>query len=402
MIVYTGKQAYAKHVEDLISGLAWSGTGVFLGDRQVIDSFDSQIMRGVAFTVKQGALALKLCRKYQNILVGMFGTNAITIIENETFASPLRIPVTSTKSITVVKQPKKCIRVTFPFDNKIVESIKAYKKDNPNDWSEWNMDEKAWEFGLTEGNVLWIGNNLLDRGFAADDTFLDFFEKIHEILFDMESYAPALAFEDDKLIFKNVHETVPQPSSNNILDGLLLAKRYGIDVWDDECEKFLKSDALTGVTREFLRKEFSEELKFLAVHHKLKEFDQLLTADQSIMIVIPPENELNHLKKWHEHLISLGYTEKDMTVMFRVDNVTNKDFNDYVRDKKLNTPIHKDMKFVFVSRRIKKPLVQSGINFGLAISCDPLGSHVNTKKIINDKYNTIVYVDNGFPENEKL
>jgi hypothetical protein len=134
----------------------------------------------------------------------------------------------------------------------------------------------------------------------------------------------------------------------------------------------------------------------------LKEFNQLLTADHSVMIVIPPENELNHLKKWHEHLKSLGYSNTDMTVMFRVDNVVNKAFNEYIKDNGLNTPIHKNMKFVFVSRRIKKPLVQSGINFGVAISCDPLGSHVNTKKIINDKYNTIVYVDNGNAENEEL
>jgi len=82
-----------------------------------------------------------------------------------------------------------------------------------------------------------------------------------------------------------------------------------------------------------------------------------------------------------------------MTVMFRVDNITNKAFNDYVRDNKLNTPIRKDMKVVFVSRRIKKPLVKSGIDFGLVISCDPLGSHQSLKKILDDKYNSIMWVD---------
>ena len=397
--MYTSK---ANHVEDLISALAWSGEGIFGGDRQIIDSFDSQISRGVAYTTKQGALALKLCQKYRNILTRLCGPNVSTIIENELFASPLRTPTISNKSITVVKQPSKYIKVTFPFDNKLVEKIREFKKNNPDDWSEWHMEDKFWMFGLTEGNVLWLGNNLLPNGFTADDLFLDFFEKIHEILFSMEEYAPSLVYENGQPSFKNVHESVPQPSNENILDALLLAKRYGIDIWDDECEKYLKSDVLTGVTREFLRKEFSEELKFLSVHHKLKEFNQLLTADHSVMIVIPPDNELAHLKKWHRHLISLGYTNLDMTVMFRTDNDINRQFNEYIKEHNLNAPIHKNMKFVFVSRRIKKPLVQSGIDFGLAISCDPLGSHVNTKKIINDKYNTIVYVDNGTPENEEL
>jgi hypothetical protein len=397
--MYTQK---ANHVEDLISALAWSGEGIFGGDRQIIDSFDTQISRGVAYTTKQGALALKLCQKYRSTLVRQFGATVDSIIENETFASPLRTLVTSNKAITVVKQPSKYIKVTFPFDTKLVEKIREFKKENVDDWSEWNMEEKHWMFGLTEGNIMWVGNNLLPNGFSADEQFLEFYEKIQEILVDMENYAPSLVYDNGQLVFKNVHESVPQPSTDNTLDALLLAKRYGIEVWDDFCDNFLKSDNLTGITREFLRKDFSDELKFQAVHHKLKEFNQLLNADHSVMIVIPPENELAHLKKWHNHIISLGYTNSDITVMFRVDNVVNRAFNEYIKDNNLNSPIHKDMKFVFVSRRIKKPLVQSGINFGLAISCDPLGSHINTKRIINDKYNTIVYVDNGMPENEEL
>jgi hypothetical protein len=385
-------------VEDLISGLAWSGEGIFIGDRQIIDSFDSQCARGSAFTIKQGALAIKLCKKYQNFLVSRFGSNVDDIINNEKFHQPLRATTLSNKTISVVRGERKYIKVTFPYSEDLVKKIREFKKENPADWSDWNHDEKCWMFGLTEGNIIWIGNNLVPNGFTADQDFLDFYEKIQEILMSMEKYAPMMEFDNEVLRFKNVYESVPQPSSNNILDGLLLAKQYGIEVWDEICEKYLKSEKIGEITKKFIMKEFADEVKFHSKDYKLSDFDQLLSSAYSVMIVIPPERELNHLKKWHTHIISLGYTSADITVMFRTDNEINKEFNEYIKEHKLNTPISKNLKFVFVSRRIKKPLVQSGINFGIAISCDPLGSHVNTKKIINDKYNTVVYVDNGDAE----
>jgi len=388
----------ASHVEDLISRLAWNGDGVFLGDRQIIDSFDSQCSRGIAFTVKQGALAIKLCKKYRNLLIGYYGSNVDDIITNEKFGQPLRQVTPSNKTVSIIRGEKKYIRITFPYNEDLVKKIREFKKDNPVDWSEWYADEKCWAFGVTEGNIIWIGNNLLPSGFTADQEFLDFYEKIQEILVDMEKYAPMLTFDNDVLKFKNVYESVPQPSSNNILDGLLLAKQYGVEVWDNDCENYLNSEKIGEITKKFIMKEFADEVKFHSKDYKLSDFDQLLSSAYSVMIVIPPERELNHLKKWHTHIISLGYTSADITVMFRTDNEINKEFNEYIKEHKLNTPISKNLKFVFVSRRIKKPLVQSGINFGIAISCDPLGSHVNTKKIINDKYNTVVYVDNGDAE----
>jgi hypothetical protein len=393
--MYTRK---ADYVEDLISGLAWSGEGIFIGDRQIIDSFDTQISRGSAYTVKQGALAIKLCRKYQNFLVGLFGSVVEDILLQEKFQMPLRTLVYSDKSISVVREETKYIKVTFPYNDDLVKKIRDFKKENPNDWSEWNSDEKFWQFSLTEGNILWIGNNLVPAGFSADQDFMDFYEKIQEILENIETHAPMLVFKKTGTTFKNVYESVPQPPQFDILGSLVLAKQYGINVWDEICENYLKSEKVGEVTRKFLTKDFNDELKIYSREHKLKDFDQLLTAEHSVMIVIPPDRELDHLKKWHKHINSLGYQNSDITVMFRTDNETNREFNEYIKEHKLNTPIHKDMKFVFVSRRIKKPLVQSGINFGIAISCDPLGSHINTKKIINDKYNTVVYIDNGSAE----
>jgi len=385
------------NLEDLISSMAWGQASVFKMDEKIISSFDNQIMMGRALTVKQGALALKLCRKYRQQLIINLGQNVNRVIDNEIWGQPLREFTPQTKRIEVVKKSefkfKHYIKVSFPYDENLVKKVREFKNDKSGDWADWDGDNKVWMFSLTEGSVLWLGNNLIPLGFSADSQFLEFFEKIQEILEKIEDHVPSMVLENGQPMFKNTHPGVPLPSSDKILDALFLAKLYGIDVWDENCENFINSSEISPITRKFLKKEIGHEMTVKAKEHELTCFDQLINSIDSIMVVIPENQELGHLKKWHRHLFSLGYTENDMTVMFRVDNITNKAFNEYVRDNKLNTPIRKDMKVVFVSRRIKKPLVKSGIDFGLVISCDPLGSHQALKRILDDKYNSIMYID---------
>lgn len=397
MIFNIGPIRVPSFIEDLISDMAWGRIGLFKNDESIVQSFDTQINLGKSLTTKQGALAAKLCKKYRSQLVSLHGQTIEKIIDDEIFKDPLRTYVPPGKTITTVKSSdyyqRNVIKVSFPYDEELVKKCRDFNKENPSEWSQWHQDDKVWLFSLTEGSVMWLGNNLLSQGFSADPQFLENFEKIQEILEKMEDHTPSMVIENDQPVFKNTHLSVPTPNSNKVLDALFLAKLYGIDVWDEKCEKFINSPEISPLTRKFLKKEIGHEMTVKAKSHELSCFDQLFNAIDSVMIVIPEHQELSYLKKWHEHLFSRGYTENDMTVMFRVDNITNRAFNDYVRDNKLNTPIHRGMKFVFVSRRIKKPLVKSGIDFGLVISCDPLGSHQALKKILNDKYHSIVYVD---------
>lgn len=390
-----------KSIEDIVIDMSWGRINLFKADETVINSFETQINLGRTFTVKQGALAVKLCQKYRNSLVALYGPSVEIIIDGPIFQSPLREYTPPVKSITVGQGSKAKISVSFPYDERIVKIIKEFAVKHPSESAVWDQEEKIWKFSLTEGSVNWLGNNLVPLGFTVDERFLEFFEKIHEILENMEAYAPSMAVVDGMPVFKNTHPSIPLPANDKILDALFLAKLYAIDVWDENCENFINSPEISPITRKFLKKEIGHEMTVKAREHELECFDQLINSIESIMVVIPEHQELGYLKKWHKYLFSLGYTENDMTVMFRVDNITNKAFNDYVRDNKLNTPIRKDMKVVFVSRRIKKPLVKSGIDFGLVISCDPLGSHHALKKILDDKYNSIVYVDR-LEENETL
>lgn len=387
-----------KSLEDLISYMSWGNFVLNANDSKIVQSFDNQLVMGRGLTVKQGALALKFCKKYRAQLSQFAKTNVDSIIDNEVWARPLREFVAAAPKVRIVKGKNPFLGVTFPYSDQLVQKIRKFKEEFKENWADFHQDEKEWRFSLTEGSINWVANNIISENFSVDDQFFEFYDKIQEISENIENYAPRLVIEDDRPVFKNTHESVPQPHNDKILDALFLAKMYGIDVWDENCENFINSEKVEPLTRKFLEKDVGIDMTINAKEYDISCFGQLLKSMTATMIVIPEHQELLHLKKWHEYLISLGYTENDMTVMFRVDNITNKAFNDYVRDHKLNTPISKDMKFVFVSRRIKKPLVKSGIDFNLAICCDPLGSHVAIKKILNDKYNTIVYIDDALPK----
>lgn len=388
-----------RYVEDLIRELNCTN-GVSSIDSSILGSFFTQIIQGKGFTHKQGALALKLAKKYQKQLIISCGHNIVNIIDDKKFEIPLREHQTISSKIRIVKDPSKYISVIFNYNEDIVKNIRKFKETNKNDSAEWNSDSKEWKFSLTEGSIAWLGNNLLPLNFEADSLFLEFYEKIQEILKNMDKFAPQLIIDHDQLKFVNVNSEVPQPKTNDILSALLLAKNYGIEVWDEKVEEFINSEKIGIFTKKFIRKEFGDNMVVKSTEHPIEDFSQLLQSVKSAMIVIPQDQELRYIQKWHQFLKSLNFSEKDMTVMFRTDNLKNSkgvvirsEFNNYIKENKLNSPLDETIKFVFVSRRIKKPLLKSGKNFDIVISCDNLGDSQAIKKVLNEKYNAIIYKD---------
>jgi len=80
-----------------------------------------------------------------------------------------------------------------------------------------------------------------------------------------------------------------------------------------------------------------------------------------ILVILPTENPLDNLIKLHKGLTNIIF-EQDMSVLFRVDNDkdTGKHFNDYIRLNKLNNPLDKNTKVVYInSSKFPKPLLKS-------------------------------------------
>ncbi len=73
-----------------------------------------------------------------------------------------------------------------------------------------------------------------------------------------------------------------------------------------------------------------------------------------LLVIIPENNPLDYISKMYESLKGF-ISPTDMTTMFRLDNKDDKEFNQYIKDKKLNNPLDKNTKVVYISSNKKYP-----------------------------------------------
>ena len=386
------------HIEDLICRLASDGVYLFSqevpvwsGDRAVIQSLAAAHTQGRAYTQKQRDLVMRLVKKYQSALVGEFGKLATDAIDLTSF----RFPVAEAKSSTkYIKIENKKILVSFPYSEKLVENIKKFKASTKVKLAEWDVDKKVWAFDLEESNVLWVANNLMTPEFTVDDNFLEIFEEITQVLENIEDHVPILVNTEAGFKFANGHKTLPDIDADNVIEAVLLAKHYGISVWDEKVSNLLKNEEISPVLDKFINETGSENLNFDLSTTNIDQFKDLFKFNVPVLIVIPAGYELKYLKNWYFWLKSQNFQEKDISVMFRLENTVGRDFNDYVRTFELNTPLHENTKIVFISQKLPKPIIKSGIDFKFVLNLGNItGVHYSITSYLQNEPCMIKYTD---------
>ena len=386
------------HIEDLICRLASDGVYLFSqevpvwsGDRAVIQSLAAAHTQGRAYTQKQRDLVMRLVKKYQSALVGEFGKLATDAIDLTSF----RFPVAEAKSSTkYIKIENKKILVSFPYSEKLVENIKKFKASTKVKLAEWDVDKKVWAFDLEESNVLWVANNLMTPEFTVDDNFLEIFEEITQVLENIEDHVPILVNTEAGFKFANGHKTLPDIDADNVIEAVLLAKHYGISVWDEKVSNLLKNEEISPVLDKFINETGSENLNFDSSTTNIDQFKDLFKFNVPVLIVIPAGYELKYLKNWYFWLKSQNFQEKDISVMFRLENTVGRDFNDYVRTFELNTPLHENTKIVFISQKLPKPIIKSGIDFKFVLNLGNItGVHYSITSYLQNEPCMIKYTD---------
>jgi hypothetical protein len=386
------------YIEDLICRLGNTGSYLFSNpislwamDEKVVHSLAANPSAGRGFTEKQRSLVLRLCKKYQGQLTADLGIAVTVALDTPEFKFNLVEPTLQEKSIKI---EGKEILVKFPFSEEIVEKIRKFKSEVKVKTVEWNGDSKAWKFALEENNVLWITQNILNDSFAVDPEFLEFSGQISEILENMENYVPTVAYENNQYLFKNVYRTVPQPTSNDLIETLLLAKHYGISTWDETVENLIKNANFSPVLTSFLEESISNKPEFDVNENSIDQFTELFKHNVPALIIIPGYGEFFTLKTWTTWLKSQGFNEKDISVLFRLSSDTGGMFNELVKQNNLNNPIDENTKIVFVSQKIPKPLIKSGIEFKLIVNLGSLsGVHYSVSTYLDGRADVIRYTD---------
>lgn len=385
------------YIEHLIDRLANGGIYMFSPvipiskqDITIVNSMSSQVERDIGYTEKQRRLSLNFVGKYQSVLTDVLKMDIAEILLNPTFKFPVR-SLQYEKKISIVQiNNSKVIKVQFPYNSNIVNSFQLYKTtciDFIRSEIAWNGEQSAWLFGFNEPNILFLSNLLLND-FSCDDEFALLASETVIIQDNLDQHIPMIVYNDGKFLYKNAVSSIPQPTSSNVEEVLLIAKRHGITCWDDNIDRLLESKEVNNTVKLVISKTSCDPI--ILPTHNLLDIKDIIQYSHNILFVIPGGSELQYLSKTHAFLSTLCYTNSQLAVMFRLDNSeTGKLYNDYVKKHNINNVITDDIKFVFISGKIPKPLIASSKKFDAVIHFGTNSAHYTLKNYIRTHHNVI-------------
>jgi hypothetical protein len=386
-------------VEDLIHRLACNGVYMFSGiiqlqirDRNFVVSLSNQIFSNRGLTFKQKNSALSVIKKYSTLLSSELNIDINAYLSNPQYKLEERV-LSTEKQIKIVKDTDgiSYIHVIFPYNDTIINSFRNYKTSTPvyaYRTGYWDQELHLWKFSLTEHNILFLGNL---QGFEKDSKFSEYYAELLKIQESIETYVPMVVKNDlGKYIFKNEHRTIPKNSYDNLVDALLAAKKFGISCWSDVVNDELDKNVHNNLLKNFLN---SDKLNHVVSKNRTIELDELteiICAYDKILFVIPGGHEIKYLTKSYEFLKKIGFASKDCSVMFRLEKQYDlQSCNKFIHDNSLNNPVDENTKFVFISVKVPKPMIESNIEFDLIINFGLTSSHFTLQQFIKTHHNVI-------------
>lgn len=381
------------YIEDLIIALAMSrNSAVNPYDLKLIHSFHDQISRGLGFTEKQELLSVKILKRQVAKLDIIFGTQISPFLENPTFRLTRRV-VSASKRISIIPHSLygKAVKAEFPYNEKMLTRIREEKSKL--NYSQWDPEQKSWIFSLDEHSLSLLSKIAIEENFAVDEEFENYQNQIKEIENNIEQYVPMVSFNDKKLEFLNISSKVAQPANSNIIENLFYARKLGIFTWDEAIENSDEWLSADPAVRKFLqtdpRGEFSINLEKNTIY-SIKDIVKYLSP---VLFVIPGGTELEKMEQSLDFLKTIGISNEEVSVLFRLPNETGGKFNNFIRENNLNSPVTENSKAVFISSKVPKTIIEKKIKFNAVVNFNFYNIHYSIKNLLKWHHNIIHMIE---------
>jgi len=343
-----------------LPGIHWNNMKfkLFPENQKVLYSIGSQVFRGKALTQKQHELVKKLM---VDSYVDQFESHGIDIYKHlDKIRAPYR-EVDKSHWVKCIKQlDVTYIAIRFPFSNQVIEHINDLKQHQTRD-SEYFYDKHVHYFQWNEINVYKVMNiaNKFKEKFDIDQDVQDYYNEIVEFDMSKASIIPGVRNNTFVNIPEDLRKYLEQTFPNveeNIVSIWDKRRLYGLHTFDN-----INTTNYSVLGRKLLDRTTAN----LIVRSDVWSIDQLLSALNEIdrfPIVIALDSD-NHP---FDHLTTVynsvkGFVDhKNISVMFRLDNKNNEEFNQFIQTKGLNNSIDDNTKIVIVNRKkITKPIIKS-------------------------------------------
>jgi hypothetical protein len=392
-------------IEDIIDSLVGMGSiypprsNTFLSmyELRMLASFSNQLDKGSSLSEKQATVTENILSKYVGQLSVYFQRDMKDSITSPKYKLGKRSTNSVLKTIKLISDVNgvKKIAVSFPYDEKLIIKIKELKSTARSNIN-WNMDIRSWVFELHEEYVSWLYKNLKEENFNFDKEILEWIEDIQKIEENIDQYVSIVVFDNGKFKINNAHASVPQPSGSDLLEILFEAKKYGVTTWDENIDQALEDPMFNSFTREFLKNQekisTAAQTEILGNQIPFSHLSDIIKYNGTVMIVIPGGNEFNSLKTVHTELKNLGYTDQEMSVLFRTEGFQESGANYYIKENYLNNPISEKIKIYFVSQKFPKPLIKNNVKIGTVINLGTPNVHHSLRNFIKNHHNVLLYI----------
>lgn len=329
-------------------------------DLTVIQSFSNQISSGRSFTQKQESYARSILQRYQKQIASQLNLDFLNILSSARLKNPYRT-ITSEKYIALTQDNPRQIIIKFNYDFEILTSIREFRAKNELRNVLWNEEGKFWSFPLKESVLKWIIDNFSNKGFVFSEEIQNFQNQISEITNNLEKFVPVLKRNGNELEYVNFTPKITPKNTVNILSAILEARKNGIFVWDDEINLELEQlDNLSPEILKFLKHSDHSGIHF-SENSSFFNLKPLLFLDYPLFFILPGGNEQKYLEFLVKYFTQHGIHESEMTVLFRLENKNDKNFNNFVKINGLNNAISEKIKIFFLSNKLPKPLLKSAI-----------------------------------------
>jgi hypothetical protein len=375
------------NIEDLIILLA-TRCQLNQFDYKIVESFYDQISQGNGFTDKQSALALKILERQSAKLSTVLGKDITEYLENPVFRLKKR-SLNTGKKITVFEHSDfgKAIKVEFPYNETLVEKIRRERVNLP--YAAWDRDERAWIFSLNERSIQLLLPFVLNEGFTPDDEFANYIEQIKTIQENLEKYVPMVTFHENTTKFINVNDNVPQPNTDNILESLFLARKTGIHTWDDTISDYLEKENVNKTVINFLNGNPGTTFSINLEDFEFSDLSDIVKYLGPCAFIVPGGSELEKTQASVEFLNSVGISNSEISVLFRLPKETGEKFNIFVKDAQLNNPITDKTRAVFISSKVPKTIIDANIKFNCVVNFNFYSVHYTIREFVKNHQNVI-------------
>lgn len=328
-------------------------------DHTILQSIGRQVFKGVALTDRQYDLVKSKLLKYKSQFTALE-------YDIEDSVKNLRLPlrqINREKYIALYTDSDKqqWIQIRFPFSKKLIVLIESLVKYP----SEYKHQKGTHEhlFKFTEKNVFQIVDIFKNKDFKIDDIIIEAYDSLVEINNNKQDYIPGIYNFKFKNLNGNVIDyaisTIGEPSIDNLAIYKDRSSYFGLHHFDQK-DLDASSRNLSVLSQKLIHRVKPTVLINPEKYTILNVTDSLIELDRfPLLVVLTEANALDELCIVHRavrNVIDIG----EETVMFRLENDSHSNFNDYIRENKLNSPIDKNTKIVYISNnKVPKPLVKS-------------------------------------------